>query len=449
MARKRILIIGAGRSSSALIQYLDGLAESNTWTIHVADRSLKTAQERCGSTEHCRAMEMDALDPDVRASILPEYDIVVSMLPARFHTEVVADCVNHGIHVITPSYVTEDIQALDAAAKEAGVIILNEMGLDPGIDHMSAMRIIHDIQGRGGELLSFKSFTGGLVAPESDNNPWHYKFTWNPRNVVLAGQGGAVQFIRNGKYKYIPYHRLFSRVEPIEIEGHGAFEGYANRDSLKYREVYGLKNIPTIYRGTLRKQGYSEAWNVFVQLGMTDDTYQVEDSERMTYRQFINSFLRYEDDIPVEDKLAEYLNLPRESEIFQKLDWLGIFEDKAIGIPMASPAQILQHLLESKWSLEPGDRDMIAMYHEFEYGLDGEEHIITSHMVSIGLDEELTGMARTVGLPIGIAVKHILSGNWKMSGVLLPTSAEIYDPILDELASMGIRFVERETVQNR
>jgi saccharopine dehydrogenase-like NADP-dependent oxidoreductase len=346
--------------------------------------------------------------------------------------------------VITPSYVTGEIRALDGLAKEKGVLVLNEMGLDPGIDHMSAMRIIHDLKSKGAEIVGFKSFTGGLVAPESDNNPWNYKFTWNPRNVVLAGQGGAVQFIRNGLYKYIPYHRLFSRTEAIKIEGYGAFEGYANRDSLKYRSVYGLKDIPTIYRGTLRRKGFSEAWDVFVQLGLTDDTYTLEDSAHMTYRDFVNSYLRFEKQTPVEDKLCEYLGLKRHGDIMEKLEWLGIFEKKPIRLENASPAQILQQLLEEKWSLGPEDKDMIAMYHQFEYELNGESKGLSSHMICIGLDQTYTGMARTVGLPIGIAVKHILSGGISLTGVHLPTMPELYNPILDELESLGIFFVEKE-----
>jgi saccharopine dehydrogenase-like NADP-dependent oxidoreductase len=293
-------------------------------------------------------------------------------------------------------------------------------------------------------MTVFKSFTGGLIAPESDDNPWNYKFTWNPRNVVLAGQGGAVQFIRNGYYKFIPYHRLFSRVEEIEIEGYGAFEGYANRNSLGYREVYGLENIPSLYRGTLRRKGYSAAWNVFVQLGMTDDTYTLEDSANMTYRDFINTYLRYEETDTVEKKLCDFLDLDPEGDIMKKLQWVGIFDAVNIGLENATPAQILQKLLESKWELKEDDKDMIAMYHYFEYKQGGENKKLSSSMISIGEDQIYTGMARTVGLPIAIAVKHILTGAMTLTGVHLPTIPEIYNPILDELEELGIFFVEKE-----
>ena len=215
------------------------------------------------------------------------------MLPARMHFKVLKDCVEFGIHVITPSYITNEIKLLNSDALDKDVLVLNELGLDPGVDHMSAKKMIDDVQSKGGELIGFESFTGGLVAPESDNNPWNYKFTWNPRNVVLAGQGGAAKFIQEGKYKYIPYNKLFRRTEIIEIDDFGKFEGYANRDSLKYRSIYGLQNIPTMYRGTLRRVGFCRAWNIFVQLGLTDDSYIVEGSENMTNRDFINSFLRF------------------------------------------------------------------------------------------------------------------------------------------------------------
>ncbi|NNC83581.1 MAG: saccharopine dehydrogenase [Flavobacteriales bacterium] len=442
--KKKVLIIGAGRSSSALIAYLCEQAEHADWHITVADRDLSLAQERCADMPQAEAVSFDALDAGSRKTNLPGHDVVVSMLPARFHIEVVKDCLELGIPVITPSYITPEIKALDEEAKKKGILILNEMGLDPGIDHMSAMRIIDRIQAQGAELTSFKSFTGGLIAPESDDNPWNYKFTWNPRNVVLAGQGGAVQFIRNGRYKYIPYHRLFSRTESIHIEGHGEFEGYANRDSLKYRSIYGLEDIPTIYRGTLRRKGFSAAWDVFVQLGMTDDTYTLEDSEQMTYRDFINTYLSYEVVTPVEQKLCDYLHLDRHGEIMKKLEWLGIFEQRQIGLKKASPAQILQQLLEEKWKLRPEDKDMIAMYHYFEYVLNGEKKAIHSHMISIGKDQTFTGMSRTVGLPIGIAVKLMLEDRLELKGVHLPIMPELYDPILDELETMDIVFHEYE-----
>ena len=290
---------------------------------------------------------------------LPEIekaDLVISMLPARFHPEVARDCIDTRTHLITPSYISEEMQALHQEAKNAGIVIMNEIGVDPGIDHMSAMKLIHEIQGRGGDITSFKSYTGGLIAPESDDNPWNYKFTWNPRNVVLAGQGGAASFIRNGRYKYIPYNRLFERLDQMEVEGYGSFVGYANRDSLSYRSTYGLENIPTIFRGTLRRPGYCRAWNVFIELGMTDDTYSMTNVKDLTPRKFLNSFLPYDASKTVEDKFKEFLREDR-MDLYERFEWLGLFKDEPlVGIENPSPAEALQKILVDKWSLKDGDK---------------------------------------------------------------------------------------------
>jgi saccharopine dehydrogenase-like NADP-dependent oxidoreductase len=312
------------------------------------------------------------------------------------------------------------------------------------MDHMSAKKILDDIEAKGGKMDCFESFTGGLVAPESDDNPWNYKFTWNPRNVVLAGQGGAAKFIQEKQYKYIPYHKLFRRTEIIEIDGFGSFEGYANRDSLKYRSIYQLDNIPTIYRGTLRRVGFCRAWNVFVQLGATDDSYILEGSENMTYREFINSFLAYSPYDSVEMKLRYYLNIEQDDYIWEKLVWLGIFSDKKVGLKDATPAQILQKILEDKWTLAEDDKDMIVMWHKFIYELNGKKHELHSSMVYIGHDRTYTAMSDTVGLPVAICAKMILNGTIQIKGVQLPIVKEIYNPILDELEKLGMRFIEKE-----
>ena len=295
------------------------------------------------------------------------------------------------------------------------------------------------------EILLFESFTGGLVAPESDDNLLNYKFTWNPRNVVLAGQGGAAKFIQEGKYKYIPYNKLFRRTEIINVEGRGNFEGYANRDSLKYRSIYGLEDIPTIYRGTLRKVGFSRAWNVFVQLGATDDSYILEGSKNMTHRDFINSFLAYNPHDSVELKLRYYLKIEQDDIIWDKLVWLGIFEDTPLNLEEdKTPAQILQQILEAKWTLEPHDKDMIVMWHKFGFRVDGIDREIHSSMSYIGADQTYTAMSDTVGLPVGICTKMILNGTIQLKGVQLPIHKEIYEPVLAELETFGIVFNEME-----
>jgi len=441
---KKILIFGAGRSSSSLIKYLLDSANKENWFITVLDSDLKSAQEKVGKHPNAECFAIDAGNQEIRLKYIKDADIVISMLPAFLHIKILKDSIDCGVHVITPSYVTDEIKSLDQAAKSKDVVILNEMGLDPGIDHMSAKKIIDDIIDKGGELTGFESYTGGLVAPESDNNPWNYKFTWNPRNVVLAGQGAAAKFIQEGKYKYIPYNKLFRRTEIIDIDSYGKFEGYPNRDSLRYRSVYGLENIPTMFRGTLRKVGFCRAWNVFVQLGLTDDSYIIEGSEKMTNRDFINSFLGYNPHDSVELKLRHYLGIEQDDYVWEKLIWLGIFNDTKIGLKNATPAQMLQKILENKWSLSPNDKDMIVMWHKFNFVLDNKLKEINSHMVYIGKDDQFTAMSDTVGIPVGIAAKMLLNNKIKSRGVLLPIYKDIYNPVLKELEDYGIRFKEKE-----
>lgn len=435
-------MVGAGRSSSTLIKYLLDNAQEEDWDVCIGDVDTELAESKVKGHSRGKVLSLNALDDEARSNCISESDIVISMLPARFHSKVVQDCLVHKKNVITPSYVTDELMEMEQDARNSGIMILNEMGLDPGIDHMSAMAVFDRIRNEGGKTTRFESFTGGLVAPESDNNPWNYKFTWNPRNVVLAGQGGSARFIQNNRYKYIPYHRLFERTKPIEIEGYGHFEGYANRDSLSYIKHYGLEGIPTIYRGTLRRAGFSEAWNVFVQLGLTDDTFNVSDSENMTYREFLNSFLYYDVDLSVEVKLRKYLHMS--DEVFEKVKWIGLFSDEPIGLKNATPAQILQKLMESKMCLDEGDKDMIVMWHHFEYDLDGKTTALSSSMVVLGEDQEQTAMSKTVGLPVGIACKMMLNKDLHIPGVHLPLESEIYIPVLSELEDFGIRFVEKE-----
>lgn len=290
---RKILVIGAGRSSSSLIKYLLDKSTVENLQIIVADVFKQTAEAKIQNHKNGVAIALDVFDNRSRSSAIKNADIVISMLPARFHIEVAKDCILFQKNMVTASYITAEMKALDNEVKKQGLVFMNEIGLDPGIDHMSAMQVIDKIRDNGAKMLLFESFTGGLVAPESDTNLWNYKFTWNPRNVVLAGQGGAAKFIQEGKYKYIPYHKLFRRTEFLNIINSGKFEAYANRDSLKYMKEYGLDDILTMYRGTIRRVGFSRAWNLFVRLGMTDDSYVMEDSEEMSYRDFTNSFLAY------------------------------------------------------------------------------------------------------------------------------------------------------------
>ena len=441
---KKILVIGSGRSSSSLIKYLLDNSDLEKWTVTVVDFNLKLAESKVGNHPNGFSFQLDANNDVKRKEYIKSSDVVISMLPAHMHYKVLKDSVDCGVHVITPSYITNEIKSLNENALKNNVLVLNELGLDPGIDHMSAKKLIDQVKAKGGEVKGFESYTGGLVAPESDDNPWNYKFTWNPRNVVLAGQGGSAKFIKEGKYKYIPYHKLFRRTEIIDVPGYGKFEGYPNRDSLKYRSIYELDNISTMYRGTLRKVGFCRAWNIFVQLGATDDSYIVEGSENMTNREFINSFLKFNTYDSVELKLRHYLRIEQDDYMWEKLVWLGIFEDRKIGLKDASPAQILQKILHEKWTLSPKDKDMIVMWHRVTYTLDEIEKELISHMAYIGKDSNITAMSDTVGLPLGIATKMLLNGSIKTRGVVLPLDKQIYDPVLEELKQYGIDFVEHE-----
>jgi len=440
---KKILILGAGLSSSSLIKYLLDHSTEHNWKIRVGDMSLEVAKRKINNHENGKAVEFDVFNEQQRSKEIQDADVVISMLPARFHHLVAEKCVEFNKHMITASYVSKEVLALHDQATKNGLMLLNEIGVDPGIDHMSAMKVIDEIKEKGGELLAFKSSTGGLVAPEFDNNPWNYKFTWNPRNVVVAGQSVA-QYIDHGKYKYVPYNQLFKRTEKMSILDVGEFEMYPNRDSLSYRETYGLQDIPTLLRGTLRRPGYCAGWDIFVQIGATNDTYTIGHSENLTYRDFINSFLPYNLKDSVEQKICDFVGIEMESEIMSRLKWLGIFEETKIGLKDATPAQILQKLLEEKWALGAEDKDMIVMQHQFDYKLDGKTKRITSSLVVKGQDQVHTAMSITVGVPVAIATKLFLTGVISQKGVIVPTMKDVYEPVLKELEEYGIVFIEEE-----
>lgn len=440
---RNILIIGAGRSATSLIQYLIKHSEEEQLHLFIADLSLELAQQKTQNHPNTTALALDIFNADERAAAIQTVDLVISMLPAHLHIEVAKDCIVYKKHLVTASYISEAMQALDQEAKANNLIFMNEIGLDPGIDHMSAMKIIDDIRDKGGKMLLFESFCGGLVAPESDTNLWNYKFTWAPRNVVLAGQGGAAKFIQEGKYKYIPYHKLFRRTEFLHVEGYGKFEAYANRDSLKYRSVYGLEDALTLYRGTIRRVGFSKAWNMFVQLGMTDDSYVLDDSEQLSYREFTNLFLPYHPTDSVEIKMRLQLGIEQDDSMWDKLIELDLFNPtKKVGLKNATPAQILEKILSDQWALAPQDKDMIVMYHKFGFELNGIEQQIDAKMVCLGDDQTYTAMAKTVGLPVAMAALLILNGKITTPGVQLPIRKEVYEPILEELEQYGIHFVE-------
>jgi len=442
---KKVLIIGAGLSSSSLIEYLLKNASAYHWHVTVGDISLVSAEAKVADHPHGRSIQFDILEQQQRQTEISQADIVVSMLPGSMHQLVADECLLLGKHLLTPSYVSAEMKKIAPAVAEKGLVFLNELGVDPGIDHMSAMRVIDAIKKAGGKVLSFKSFCGGLVAPACDDNPWKYKFSWNPRNVVVAGQGTA-KYRSNGANKYISYNRLFSTLTTTQMPGYGDFEVYPNRDSLQYCQLYGLEDIQTILRGTMRRLGFCEAWDILVQLGCTDDSYVIENSHILTYRQYLEGFLPADNNNGVVEKIADYFDLSPDSTIIDKISWLGFFSDDLINLKDATPAQILQKVLAEKWGMKQQDRDLLVMQHQFEYEIDNVTKQIISSMSYEGQNRENTAMAYTVGLPLAIAVKLIATGKILPVGVNIPTSPEIYLPILDELETLGVKFVEEENL---
>lgn len=445
---KNILLIGAGRSATVLIQYLLNNAAENNWFITVADADINHAQQKIGNHSHGRAAWLDVSKPNDRKDLISRHDIVISLLPVYLHMDVAQDCIKLHKHLVTASYVTKEMYRLGEEAKSLNLIFLGEMGLDPGIDHMSAVQKINEIKAKGAKITAFRSYTGGLVAPESDNNPWRYKISWNPRNVVLAGQGTA-QYLEGGKHKYIPYNRLFNSYELVDIQGVGELEMYPNRDSLLYKEAYGIQETPNVIRGTLRQKGYCDAWNAVRKIGLTDNSYPILGSEEMSFHELMEAYVWKSTIGSVKERIANLVGTTPDSEIMYKLEWLGLFSKKKIKLVNASPAQILEHLLVEKMTMQEEDKDMVIMQHEFDYTLHRQKRRLTSTMVLKGDDSHMTAMAKTVGLPVGIFVKLLANGKINSTGVNIPTIPQIYNPVLEELKSFGIEFKEKDEAINK
>lgn len=442
MHEKTILILGAGKSATVLIDYLLRDPEKKIRKFIIADVSLKAAEQKVKGHLSATAKALDIENEAERKELIQQADLVISMLPPTFHLLVASDCVAASKHFFSASYSSPEMKKLEPEIKSKNLFFLNECGLDPGLDHMSAMQLMDREREQGNRITLYKSFCGGLMSPEYVDNPWNYKLTWNPRNVVLAGQGVS-SFIRNGYYKFIPYHMLFKRTEEVHFPGLGTFEGYPNRDSLSYREIYGLEDVPTILRGTLRTQGFCQAWNVLVQLGLTDDSYELNLPEEFSYRMLTNTFLPYDPNKSVEVKIKSLIPEVTDA-ILSKLAWLGLFEDELLPLRQGSPAKILQQLLEEKWKLNHGDKDMVLMQHQVEVQVGDRVKRIVSSLTVKGDDQSHTAMAKTVGLPLGIAVDLFLEEKFSSRGLLLPTSRDIYEPILKQLKEEGIFFEESE-----
>lgn len=441
---KNILIIGAGRSASSLISYLLRQADIFDWKLTVADVDVHLAEEKIAGHSRGTPLSFDIRNEEQRRSVIGQHDLIISMLPAFMHGDVARDCVDAGKHLATASYVSAEMKKLEGEAIKKGVLLLNECGLDPGLDHASAMKIIDGIKAKGGIVRTFKSYCGGLVAPESNDNPWGYKFSWNPRNVVLAGQGTA-QWLDKGRIHFIPYNRLFLQTDRIKTEKYGSFDAYANRDSISYIDIYGLTGVQTMLRGTLRQSGYCAAWNVFVQLGLTDDSSRITQANRLTYTGLLRAFLPgYPTDVREGLRKLMGKDWTKETEVL--FDYLELFNERPITLAEGSPAQLLQALLEEKWLLRSGDRDLIVMQHQFEYEEPGQAGVkrLHSSLVLEGQNEQQTAMALTVGLPLAITVKNFITGKFDLRGLQIPIRPEIYTPLLKELEEHQIHFVEEE-----
>ena len=419
---RKILILGAGKSSISLIDYLVEHATAENWELMVADMTEELARQKTKGRPHTQATSIDIKNEPTRRELIQSSDIVISMLPATFHTIIAQDCLTLGKNLVTPSYISPAMKEMDAEARAKGLIFMNEMGLDPGIDHMSAMQIIDQLKSVGKEIVSFRSHCGGLVAPESDTNAWHYKFSWNPRNVILAGQGdGGIKWKEDGEIQEIGYHDLFSNTSLIGLKERGMYESYPNRDSLKYIHEYGLEGVETIYRGTLRVPPFCEAWDCLVQLGLTSPTGNCI---------FVTK-----------DEAIEQLDLSEQPEILYMLEEIGIFE--AVNFPLhIPPAESLQKLLEEKWKMIPNDRDLVVMVHEIDYKEGNAIKHIQSSLYLTGEDGEHTAMALTVGLPLAIVTKLILNNQIKERGVLMPKHKEVYEPVMKELEEYRVSFRE-------
>jgi len=431
METKKIILFGAGRSARHLVSFLVERALEGKWSVVVADTNVSHWIEEYGSLDQVDFISGDATNAEFRHELIAHSSLVISMLPAFMHAEVVKDCINFHVHVFTPSYVSPEVHAMHEAALQEGVLVLNEMGVDPGIDHISAMEIIHRLKSQGAEIESFESYTGGLVAPESDDNLWGYKISWNPRNIILAGSTGHAMYRENNKLRMVPYYKLFDEVDTVVASDGVRYDAYANRNSVHYLELYGLENVHKLVRGTLRKQGYCQGWSFLVKNGFVNDDTKIPIGEFSTWAELSQSLLGLNFNIKNEKE-----------EVVKMLNEIGIFGNEPLENDEFTCAQHLQQLLEKKWMLKEGDRDMIVMVHKFGYTLNEKKFMLTSSMVLEGDDDFKTAMSKTVSMPIAFAVERLFNGDFSSRGVQIPVTAEFYEPLLHDLHNFGISFVE-------
>lgn len=434
----RILVLGAGLVARPLVQYL---LDQPAFQVTVASRTVEKARALIGDRPNGEALAFDIeREPERLDALVARADLTVSMLPYIHHLQVAQACLRHRRHLVTTSYVKDEMRALDSAAREAGVLFLNEIGLDPGIDHMSAMRVIDRVHADGGQMVAFRSYCGGLPAPEANTNPFGYKFSWSPRGVLLAGRNDA-RYLEDGQVVEVPNRRLFATRHPVPVEGVGVLEAYPNRDSLPYIQLYGIPEARTMYRGTLRYPGWCETWQKFVELGLLDLT-EREDLTGMTYRQLLAQLIGRLGTPDLRRDLAAHLDLPEDSPVLDRFEWLGLLSDDPLP-PQRTILDVLAVRMQEKLQYAPGERDMVVLLHDFVAEYPDRRERIRSWLVDFGIPHGDTAMARTVGLPAAIATRLILQGVIRLTGVHIPVLPEVYQPVLAELEEKGIRVEER------
>lgn len=442
---KNILLIGAGRCAYPLIDYIIELAPTEGWFLTVGDAFPQKGIEKVAGRKNARAVWLDATKVNDRRELIGRADVVISLLPAHLHLEIAHDCIKLKKPLLTSAYVSHEVYRLGDEARDRELLFTEEKAMAPGIDELAAKRSLDQLRAEGAKINAFRSYSAGLpLANKSPENPWQYKITWNPRNIVLAGQGTA-QYLENNKVRYIPYSRLFKTTQQVAIPGEGYLEAYLNRDSLLYSEEYGLKDIPNITKATLRRPGFCAAWDALVQLGLTDADFPILQSDKISYYNLLDSLVGNQTGTTLKERTAQLLNLDVGDPILDKLQWLGLFSKKRIRIPLASPALILEHLLREKWDSKPDEEDQVILHHEIDYQLKGKKATRKSTMILKGQAPLFTAMAKNVSLPIAILLKHFLQGNEAtISGKSLQEPS-IYEPILQELEEYGIRFEQLDT----
>lgn len=433
-------MFGAGKSATCLIDYLLTNAPRQKWHITVVDNDLMLIKSKTGKSYYVTPAAIDIRDQAARQPLIQEADLVISLLPPPLHIIIAKDCLQFHKHLLTASYIDADIRKLQKDIQKAGLLFMYEMGLDPGLDHMSAMKVIHSIEKKGGQIFSFKSYTGGLVSPESNDNPWQYKISWNARNIVLAGQSGAT-FKEKGKVKELSYEQLFDQSKIIQIPGLGKLAYYPNRDSLAYMDVYRLENIPTFMRATLRFQDFCEGWSALIRLGLTDDTQKLQ-TDNLSYFKWASQLVKIDKQLSNEENVALHLGVSSKSKVIRQLKYLGLLNGDQINLGEQTNAGILQHIIENRLGMSATDKDMIVMMHEIEFERRNMATRMHSYMIVQGEDNLRTAMAKTVGLPLGIMAKLLLQDKAPLTGLHIPVMPEVYNPVLKELEEFDIRFEE-------